>query len=580
MNFIYTSLSKQIFLLTLLALLIPQRALFSEDNAEALTSSSPPHPDYTVSTEKKPGISASTPDLVILLIIDQFAWHTYEKHEKFLTGGLKLLRDAGTLYTHAFFPHARPATATGHAALATGATANQHGYIANDWSEQGNKIKPDTDSVYNAAVFNPEDTNKIYNYGRSARKLMSEGIADCFVSHDRNYKAYGVSLKSRAAIPLAGKRGMAIWLDEETGKFTTSKSYTSSLPNWLTKFNTKITWGNKTETDWVSLYPDTYPGYQFTHTSNYRHASHDFSLINRKQVLPKENSKKFDLLSKTPEANQLLLDCAHDIIRHDRPDDTHKLLLAVSMSSLDLVGHFYGPDSKEAIDMLYQIDRQIQNFIESIEKEHNPKQIAWILTSDHGIMPIPELLAERGLPEARRIDSDKLLESINTEISEKFQIPNFFINFNIPYFYSDPKYKDHRNYTEIITFSQKILQNKPGITSAWTAQELIKKPTEKFNFINWEVSDWFKTQYYPGRSGDVSVQVEPYIYLTDYSGGTSHVSPYQYDIHVPIFIKAPGRVFQETLHARTSPLAIPATIAHFMKFDPPRDALKQRLPGV
>ena len=45
----------------------------------------------------------------------------------------------GKEYTHLYYPHAHPATVTGHAALSTGTTASHHGLIANEWYENGIK---------------------------------------------------------------------------------------------------------------------------------------------------------------------------------------------------------------------------------------------------------------------------------------------------------------------------------------------------------------------------------------------------------------------------------------------------------
>jgi len=52
------------------------------------------------------------------------------------------------------------------------------------------------------------------------------------------------------------------------------------------------------------------------------------------------------------------------------------MLLWLSLSTLDLVGHFYGPDSMEAIDTLYHVDRQIKDLMKFIAKKIDKKIVS------------------------------------------------------------------------------------------------------------------------------------------------------------------------------------------------------------
>ena len=98
---------------------------------------------------------AKPPRLTIIFVIDQFAYHYFPKLEKHLKGGIKYLLDNGINYTNAYFPHAMPATATGHAALNTGTFAKDHGFIGNSWFDnEGNRIACDDDNdINNTPVF-------------------------------------------------------------------------------------------------------------------------------------------------------------------------------------------------------------------------------------------------------------------------------------------------------------------------------------------------------------------------------------------------------------------------------------------
>jgi predicted AlkP superfamily pyrophosphatase or phosphodiesterase len=81
---------------------------------------------------------------------------------------------------------------------------------------------------------------------------------------------------------------------------------------------------------------------------------------------------------------------AMDLGRGPAPD-----LLAISLSTMDAVGHTYGPDSREAHDMFLRLDRYLGAFIDSLYRLRDSSTIALALTADHGVAPYPEIAAGR-----------------------------------------------------------------------------------------------------------------------------------------------------------------------------------------
>ena len=109
-----------------------------------------------------------------------------------------------------------------------------------------------------------------------------------------------------------------------------------------------------------------------------------------------------------------ILDCAQACIKtHVSRKHRDRLLLWVCLSPLDKVGHKYGPQSMEAIDMIYHLDKQIRRFIRQTLRVIGKHEVVFALTADHGAMPIPELLHEEGLTQARRLDRVELMNNIN-----------------------------------------------------------------------------------------------------------------------------------------------------------------------
>ena len=63
--------------------------------------------------------------------------------------------------------------------------------------------------------------------------------------------------------------------------------------------------------------------------------------------------------------------------------------LGVSFSALDLVGHSYGPESREVEDLLRRLDDTLGTLIGTLDQKVGPGK--WVLgfSSDHGVGPIP-----------------------------------------------------------------------------------------------------------------------------------------------------------------------------------------------
>lgn len=515
------------------------------------------------------------PSLGIVIVVDQMAYHLFEQLRPFFTGGLKSVTQEG-VYACGFYPHARPATATGHAALSTGAHACKHGIIANEWySPDGTYVKAFDDEGGRAQLLG-RSTKK----AKSCRHLMAEALADRFITtNSEQHYALSFSLKSRSAIPLAGFKGKAHWFDTSLGKFTSSKAYYETLPEWITHFNDTLHQNLSTQlkTNWTSVYPESHEAYKGCKDIVYQYSSVPFRLMNHPQPYMKDTTTRSKLFLITPEANKALLTLGKKGINaclEKNPEAS--CLCFLSLSSLDLVGHLYGPESFEYKDMLYHIDLHLASFIADIENKYkNTHTIHWIVTADHGIMPIPELTKQTSPFLPRRIDSPTLVTFLNERVEKEHGLKNSITGFEIPYFYLNPTLYNQLSNKQKKAVTQtlkKELQKQAGIKRVWDKKELFRK-TSSFPAHTEYKEQWFGLQYYPGRSGDLICMVEPYTYLTRYEKGTSHCTPYWYDTHVPVIFKSPIiPEKKERIAPRLNMLHVTSIIAHVMNTDPPAHA--------
>ena len=312
---------------------------------------------------------ADRPQVTVIMVVDQFAAHYFSKLDCFFKYGIKNLLENGIVYQNANYPHAMPSTGPGHTALSTGSYPKDHGIVGNNWcTPQGISVACDDDDLCKAAVINPV-TGRCYGYGKGPGNIMVDSISDQFMmanQPDTPRSVFSLSLKSRSAICTSNKMGKAIWLDGKTGHFTSSKAYFNQLPGWLKHFNQQHNLGSLSKVHWPLMYKRNNPAYDFKNIDNYSFAQRP-SIAGTTVSIDHHDKYPFALFDMTPAANQLIFDLATYCIKTQlQQNPCQELLIWVCLSSLDIVGHTYGPQSREAIDMIYHLDYQIQQFMNKL----------------------------------------------------------------------------------------------------------------------------------------------------------------------------------------------------------------------
>lgn len=518
------------------------------------------------------------PRLTIVIVVDSFGYHYIQKLLPYFNYGLKVLLDKGVVYTNAYWPHGTPSTGPGHAALNTGVYGKDSGIVANSWlDEHGNKIECDDDTPKDAAVF---ASNGFYDYGKSPNNIMVAGVSDSLAMQSQpcaKTKVFSISLKSRAAIGMAGKdtKNQPIWFDPVTGLMTSSKYYFDVLPEWVQKFNKTNCIKDLKSLRWNLLYPADSEYYCFEGLASNGAARADFNLVG-----PDSNDKDpevtYSLYEKTPMANQMLLDCAKACIKANfgcNRDD--RMLVWVSLSPLDKLAHIYGTQSLEVIDLIYQLDYQLKGFIHFVDRYVKRSDVLYILTADHGMAAIPEKLTMQGYP-AHRTSSRDLEKEINEAVEKKLgsTIKTFIKTPNI-YFSKDFEKLDKNKQQEARAITQDILKCQESVKNVWTYDQLEALSPEPT-----QIESFFKNQLFAGRSGQLIVQTAPFCQVTKYPAGTTHEGPYEVNTHVPLIIYRHEFFEHKMVNTKVSMLQLANTIAQILHIPKASASTFKILPGL
>jgi predicted AlkP superfamily pyrophosphatase or phosphodiesterase len=480
------------------------------------------------------------PRLVVLLSVDQLSPHRLDPA---LPGGLGRLVREGRSFARGELAHAISETCPGHVALATGVHPGRAGVPANYTLDR------EASAIRYCLEDDPATTSVIGSdgaRGRSPRRLRVDTLGGWMKASNARSRVFSVSAKDRSAIALAGYRpDGAYWL-EKTGEigFSTSRYYTAELPAWVRDFNG----ADPARGGFLSKIPERWDHARGTHGARGRADDypHELGAYSRTSGHPLRDDQLevFALqVYASPWADTVTLDFALRLMREEAlGSDAIPDLLAISLSASDVVGHAYGPESHEAADALRRLDADLGEFLARLEESVGRDRLLVALSSDHGVLPVPEWLAETGREtcpvDGGRISLDRLRLRLrlhmNWELGGWFPWPGRW-TFDVGTHFAVDRARALREGVDVeraVATAEAWLEAQPGIVEAWTAEEIAQRQGP--------MADRYRRSFDRERSGDLVVQPAEGCLLSTRSSGTSHGAPYGYDTNVPIVFWGAG----------------------------------------
>ncbi len=527
------------------------------------------------------------PRLVVVLVIDQLSYRMLQKISPHLTGGLRDLLHKGIVYTNAHQPHGVTCTATGHVVLNTGVYPKDHGIVNNQWlGPNGIYLDADDDLSAHAAVIGINQ--HVYQYGKSPINIMIDGISDQFVLENSlcaPHHCFALSLKSRSAIMCAGKKGKALWFDSRTGRFTSSKYYYEQLPVWLERFNNDQAIDKLESVEWQKAKPlceaAAYALFDSQESCLAQISENRLlgaTITIKKDTDSNDTSYPYDHYCVTPHAQALLFEAGKACLQtHLSKKNRDRMLLWLSFSGLDIIGHEYGQFNEACVDLMYHFDQQLRCFMRFIHHLIGHKDCMFILVADHGMgSHRVDMQAESCAQEA--VPVTEFLRELNSFIEKKYSINDFI------YSYLDMQL--YFNRSVINTIDTHVLKNiiddlkqyiaaKPFIKKVLSGTDLITTVYDPHT-IEWNI----KQHYYPGRSGDLFILPHPYHEITPYLLGSGHVEPYTYNSHVPLILYRHNHHELKKIHERVYTTQLANSIAHICYIPQPSGSTEPLLPGL
>ena len=492
--------------------------------------------------------------------------HRY--YSEFGEGGFRYVYEKGVVYEAAFHRHANTETIVGHTTLATGADPSTHGMVGNVWldRETGKLIYNIEDSRYplltkNAGVDSEAEIDPTQRLatseGRSPAPILVSTFSDeLALSNAGKSKVFGISVKDRGAVSMAGHAGKAFWFSKKTGEFVTSTYYYKEYPSWAKAWNAKQIAVSYSGKSWELMHDRS--AYLF---GNRGDVPYETSFPGYGHVFPhpfgKSDGKYFTtLLTLSPVGDELALSFAEAVIEGEKLGQSGNTdYLSISFSSTDYVGHLFGPSSLESEDDLLRLDRTLAELFKFVDQKVGLANTVIVVSADHGAAEIPGYLNEFGI-DAKYFKPDaldpKTLEKLPAieALKKKLGINRELIqSYFQSYVYLNHEVVQERglNLAEVERTVAAELEKIDGIWLAAPSSALANGA-----FPNTPLEEAIMRNYNSKRSGDIYVVFKPAWFINDSDGlsvASTHGSPWRYDQFVPVIFVGPGipaqRVFRE-----------------------------------
>jgi predicted AlkP superfamily pyrophosphatase or phosphodiesterase len=499
------------------------------------------------------------PKLVVMIVVDQMRADYVDKFRGQWSGGLKRLLEEGAWFRAAAYPYAATETCVGHATVSTGALPMSHGMVANAWFDR--ETQKMVTCTSDPAVKNSAYAGGTTTGGDSAWRMRIPAFAEELkFQSSAGTRVVTLSLKARAAITMAGRKADAVtWFDTATGAWVTSSAY-GAMP-FVEEFAKKHPATEDFGKTWSLFLPPSRYGYDEMTvgatalegwTTSFPHA------LRGKEGSSAPDQAFFEQWAASPYADTsltTLAEAAVDSLGLGKGGATD--FLGVSYSSVDYVGHTFGPRSWEIQDTLVRLDRDLGELFTLLDEKVGRGNYVVALTSDHGVAPIPADLQRTGF-DAGVVSLPELKNRMEKAL-QAFHYPNpavARIAGNEVYF-SPSVYARLQQDPAAMDALKDAALSLPGIEALFTAEEL-SAGSKRVSATRTAA----ELGYFRGRSGDLYILQRAY-WLTDSSAegskrytGAGHGTPYYYDQRVPILMMGFG-----VKHGEYFDSATPADIA-------------------
>ena len=422
-------------------------------------------------------VRAEKAPLVVQIVVGSMRPEDLERYApNFCDGGFRRLAEGGTRFTRAAYDCQQTVTPTALATITTGCMPSTHGIVASHWRDYVENLRV-------SLIDDPSVSGLEYHTGGgqfSPHRLIAPTVTETLKQYSPDSKILTIALEPESAVVLGGKAGIVYWMNDELCHWRSSSYYMNYLPEWVKQYNRERAPLNFVMQPWSAMLP----------TKEYR---------NR-------------------------------LGKGETPD-----LLNICLDTPRRITEAYGPESIEAEDMYYRLDRDLEDFLTFLFAQAKDREVTVILTSDHGTSPSWDLMTgERDRFNVAQFEM--ILESfLDARYGKQaqdwlleYENKMIYLNHNLIY-ERRLSLADIQN--EVATFAMQFR----GVSHALSATAM------RTSYFGSGYAEKMQNSFYPRRSGDVILNLMPGWIEKEEAVRSSSGSMYGYDTRVPLIVYRPGQ---------------------------------------
>jgi predicted AlkP superfamily pyrophosphatase or phosphodiesterase len=358
-----------------------------------------------------------------------------------------------------------------------------------------------------------------------------------------------------------GPNVTAIWNEETTGAWATSAAYARGVSPVLSPFIAAHPILEAEGSEWKRVLPET--SYTGRDDGPGEPAANRFPHWLEHPARTSRTSPTFtEVWEQSPWPDAYLANLSRFAVeRLKLGQQAQTDMLAISFSSLDAVGHRYGPRSHEVQDTLARLDTILGGLIADLDRLVGRDRYVLALSADHGVAEIPEQVQPAGT--AGRVTLGPIATAAEDALDKVFGRGQYVeaIAANGVYFRPGVAARIQATPGARDAVESALLASRGMARIFWADALAGTAPTSDDLLI------MARRSYMAGRSGDIEFILRPNWMAV--GTGTTHGSPYPYDREVPIVFLG-GGIGAGRYPGRATPADIAPTLAALAKLTLPK----------
>lgn len=481
-----------------------------------------------------PGVKAQTakPRLMINLVVSSMHADDLTRYgENFSSGGFNRLCREGVWFTNASLNYMQTTTPVGLATISTGAMPSVHGVVADSWY----------DYVSNRRISLIDD-NKEWSVNFSSgsgkyspRQLSAQTLSDVVAEHSSKSIVRTIAVEPLSAIVMMGHAGKAYWMEKLYSAWTTSSYYDKDLDMWIADYNRTDPHEALLLRKWTPLLKfDRYKNSQVLCMENLKSDKKELQYIQSESLAKSPIVDTYEQMCYSPAGNTAVLAFAKQLIaKNSMGQDEDVDVLNIVLDTPRLISSRYGVESVEYEDMLYRLDRDLEEFlIFAIAQVTDPREIVITLTSDHGTSPAYNSPGK----EQGRFNVRQAEVITNAFVGSQHGNGEWVLGIvdNAIYLNHNLIYEKGLSVAEVQYDVATFVMQLRGVSHALSAEAL------RSSYFGSGYGQKIQNGFYPRRSGDVVINLMPGWIAEVENVRSMSGSMYRYDTHIPLIIYGGG----------------------------------------